>query len=133
MNEVENPIVNTTVDKDTWSKVLESTKQTIEFLPGAYYDFDGVNYLSPVIDGYMTAPVAVYNGKPIEAKTMVFADISEALSTLISNGDRIIMYMLIYIPSHPVYSGIDEETYMLRQLDTPTIREGAWKMRFASV
>lgn len=126
---------NTTVNKADWLKTLdtESGKRVLESLPGSMYDLKGVEYLEPVIEGYMTQPVAVYNSKPIEARTLTFTNISEVLDNMLVNGERIIMYMLIWIPSMPIYDEISKETFELVKLDKPAIRYGAWKMRYGKL
>lgn len=122
-----------TVDKETWTNRLREGKQPFEFMPNAAYDFNGVDFLSPIIESYMTAPVSVYKGKHLEARTVVFDDIQATLDTFASNNERIVMYMLIWVPSMPIYSELDEETFTLKPLDTPRIKQGSWKMRFAKV
>jgi hypothetical protein len=133
MNEVEETTKYTTVDKDTWAKMIEASRKDFEYLPGAYYDMHGVDYLAPVIDAYMTAPVAIYNGKPIEARSVIIKDIGEALETMMNNGERIVMYMLMYIPGQPVYSKIDDATFTEVKLDKPHVNSGSWKMRFGKI
>ena len=133
MNEIEETTKYTTVSKDQWLKMIAEARKTIEFMPGAYYDLHGVDYLAPVIDGYMTAPVTVYNGKPIEARSVIIDDIGDALKMMMDNGDRIVMYMLIFMPSMPVYTKLDEETFTNIPLDKPHVTTGKWKMRFGQL
>ena len=131
MNEIEETTKYTTVDKDTWAMMIAEARKTIEFITGAYYDLHGVDYLAPLVDGYMTGPVAVYNGKPIEARSVMIDDIGDALELMMNNGDRIIMYMLIFMPSMPVYSKLDDATFTNIPLDKPYVTTGKWKLRYA--
>lgn len=133
MNEVENITQDFTLSKDDWVKMIEKSRQIIEFMPHAYYDMYGVEFLTPVIEGYMPGPVTIYKGKPVEARTIVFDNIKEALDKMMNNGERILMYMLIYQPAVPIYSKIDEATYTNIPLDEPIMGKSSWKMRFGKI
>lgn len=129
-------IEDTVVDKDTWLTMIDSdqSKQNLAAgLPEAFYDKRGVEYLAPLVDSYMTAPVAVYDGKPVEARTVVFDDINETLETMMNDGQRIIMYQLIYIPSMPIYDKMNADTFNMEPAEKVTMRPASWKMRFAKV
>lgn len=117
---------NDVVDKNTWSTFITEFDQMLNGF-GQRIDIEGVNYLSPIIDGYMLSPVALMNNKAVEAKTVVFSDIKNALDIMIQSDMKIIMYMLIWAPSMPVYQSLNGET------DVPFIRHGAWRMLFAPV
>lgn len=133
MNEIELEPKDFTVDKETWAKQLREGNQPFEFMPNAAYDWNGVDFLSPIIESYMTAPVTVYKGKAIQAKTVMFDDIQDTLDAFMNHGERIILYMLIWSPSMPIYSELDEETFTLKPLSMPRVKQGYWKMRFAKI
>lgn len=133
MNEIDLTPEDFTIDKETWTNKLREGNQPFEFMPNAAYDFNGVDFLAPIIESYMISPVTVYKGKPLVAMTVQFTDIQATLDTFMNNGERIVMYMLIWVPSMPVYSELDEETFTLKPLVTPRIKQGSWKMRFARI
>ena len=118
--------------KEEWLNMFNTdiAKNVLSSIPGANFDLRGVEYLSPVIDGYMVGPVGVYDGNIVEAKTVVFSDIQEALTEMVTNGDRIVMYMLIHIPGSVQYDKLNEDTFELEPLPEPVIRGPHWKMRF---
>lgn len=133
MNEVENTVDDFTLGKDQWVTMIEESRKTFEFMPHAYYDMYGVDFLAPVIEGYMPGPVTIYKGKPVEARSVVFDNIKDTLDTMMNNGERILMYMLIYQPATPIYSTLDETTFTNIPLDEPIMRKSSWKMRFGKI
>lgn len=123
-----------TVSKDEWIKVIKDNQinNISDLGRERYNDFEGVDYLSPIIEGYMTSPVAVHNGKHIEAKTRKFDDISDALNYCINLNARIIIYTLLFFPGRPVYATIDENTFIPVPLDKPYVSSSYWLIRYAT-
>lgn len=126
MSAVENAFEDSTVGKSIWEEAVSKRTDM-----GGYIDIAGANYLSPVIDAYMTSPVGFYNSKPIAAQTLAFNDINELRNQLMADGTRIVMYMLIYIPSQPVYSEVDINTGETIYFDKPKMSPGGYKLRYA--
>ena len=134
MNEKEKTVVSTTVSKDEWLATIKDIPISgIPDIESAFYDFQGVDYLDPIIEGYMTSPVALYDANCIAARTSKFTDISEVMSYMLNNGNRIIMYMLVFYPGKPIYSTMDATTFTPIPLDKPNVSSGHWIMRYATL
>lgn len=132
MIEVENmgTDADTVVDYDSW---LAHMKDTTDASHDIYcHDFDGVKYLAPITAGYLTAPVGIYKGKPVQAFTVMFSDIEEARSLLAAKGN-ILVYMLLFHTSRPVYQTVNMET-LLPVAVTPYISQSTgWKLRYVQL
>ena len=129
-------IKDTTIPFEEWetyvTKMNESLSNILQApLSDMRIDLSGVNYLQSVITAYMTSPVGVYNGHPLEAKTRRVDDLYEARNELASLGVPIILYQLIWHPSVPQYVGMDLDTFAPIALEKPGIIGGWWKLRFA--
>ena len=59
----------------------------------------------------MKGPVAVYYTVPIEAKTRLIKNPLEFIEYCKSTTNEIFLYDLIFIPSMPVYTKLDPETF----------------------
>lgn len=121
-----------TVDKETWFHAVKQ-KEPASSRHGSFYDFEGVNYLQPIIESYMLSPVAIYDSKPITAHRSRVINISDFLEVLKENNERIVLHELIYCPSFPIYSELDVNTFDLKLLDKPKVNEGYWMIRFFNI
>jgi hypothetical protein len=91
-------------------------------------------YLEPVLTGYMTAPVGVHYGKPMEARTITTEDLVEfrqQCASWIAEGKLVFLYMAIWYPSQHVFYKADPATYEPVECDPPVFIEGKWKIRYA--
>jgi hypothetical protein len=120
---------DTTVDKDEWSRFRE-THKNMQRSPELYtnkefHDDGGVEYLSPVIERYMTYPTALYKGNLVEALTLKLQNIKDVRNRFISEGKKIILHSLVYHSSTPVYV-VDPSI-------DPGIVPGYWRIRYAEI
>lgn len=117
-------VEDTTVDKGEWLKITTCNGTT-----SSPCDLGGVDYLSDVIECYMTGPVGIHNGKAITAQVMTFPDIKEARRSILEDGFVIALYSLIYQPGKPVYQKRGQQVLA----SSPTISPGHWRLRYAKV
>lgn len=125
-------IKDTTVDYNTWLEQMKQIKS--EHNP---IDFDGVSWIKDTfdIDRYMTGPVGLYKGKPIEARTSAisdFRDLYVELNTIKKNQQKFILYTLSFLASYPMYYEFDEDWNNIR-LAVPKIGPTGWKLRYAVI
>jgi len=111
---------------DEWKTAISHSPM---FSAIAYnFDFDAIRWLSENIDvsGYMGAPIAVLENKPIQAQVKVIKA-ADGLKTFVDHykdsGKRIYLYMALYYPEKIDYL-----------LDNPKANEsGAWRIRYAVI
>lgn len=84
-------------------------------------DQKGIEYLSksPGMKGFMTGPVAVFEGKTLTAVTRKVLDISEFRDYIADKS--IFLYNVIFYPNFPVYEEIDQSTFIPTYIDKPYI------------
>lgn len=84
-------------------------------------DQKGIEYLSksPGMKGFMTGPVAVFEGKTLTAVTRKVLDISEFRDYIADKS--IFLYNVIFYPNFPVYAEIDQSTFIPTYIDKPYI------------
>lgn len=126
-------ITDTTVGLFEWARVMsETTIPAAEF--HAWVPVHAGEYLQPVLTGFMTSPVAIYNSQPLEARTVVVKDIREfreEIASWIAEGKKVFLYMPIWYPSQYVFKKLDSITFDPIDCDPPEWIEGRWKIRFA--
>lgn len=126
-------ITDTTVGLFDWAKVMaETTIPAAEF--HAWVPVHAGEYLEPVLTGFMTGPVGVYNGRSLEARTVVVNDIvsfREKVAKWMTEGKKVFLYMPIWYPSQHVFKKLDPVTFDPVECDPPEWIEGRWKIRFA--
>ncbi len=125
---------NTTVTFEEWKHSIAAIKldghqlQTIRQ--------DAAWYLIPVLAGFMTAPVGMFNNQTIVAKSVKVDDIVEfraELAEMVAAGKQILLYMPIWVPANVVFDKIDPATFNVIHCDPPEKTEAYWKIRFAEV
>jgi len=111
---------------DEWKTAVEAPASISGI--AEYFNFDGMRWLSENMDvaGYMGAPIAVLENKPIQAQVKVIKD-TDGLKTFVDHykdsGKRIYLYMTLYFPAQIDYRS-----------DNPKANEsGAWRIRYAVI
>ena len=93
-------------------------------------DVDGEFYLSDVLTGYMTHPVALYNGKTITAVHKLVPDIIEFKKKIASSADKYFLYDLKFESVFPRYTSLDEKTWMVERHDPIVNTSRGWFIRY---
>ena len=126
-------ITDTTVGLFDWAKIMADDKSPAVYAH-AWIPIHAGEYLEPVLTGFMTGPVGVYNSKPLEAKTYAVADITkfrEELAAWMVEGKKVFLYMPIWYPGQYVFKKLNPLTFDPVDCDPPEWIEGQWKMRLA--
>lgn len=93
-------------------------------------DVDGESYLSDVLTGYMTHPVALYNGKTITAVHKLVPDIIEFKKKIASSADKYFLYDLKFESVFPRYTSLDEKTWTVERHDPIVNQSRGWFIRY---
>lgn len=120
----------------SWREVMRGKDST--FKPGINFtdstrlarDVDGEFYLSDVLSGYMTHPVALYQGKTITAQHKLVPDIIEFKKKIAESNDMYFLYDLQFESVFPRYSSIDEKTWMVEPCDPIVNKSRGWFVRY---
>ena len=126
-------ITDTTVGLYEWAKVMSDDKCPATYAH-AWIPIHAGEYLEPVLTGFMTGPVGIYNSKPLEAKTVAITDITafrEEVAKWMAEGKKVFLYMPIWYPGQHVFKKLNPETFEPVDCDPPEWIEGQWKIRFA--
>jgi len=126
-----------TFDQDYWNEIInqelskyfkefdEISKYNMGFIPEGVVD-----YLTPVFEGYMIGPTAVYKNQTLTAKSRMVEEIKEFKDHISELDKPAFLYMVTYVPSHPVFETVDDKFKPVK-LDHPEIKGGYWTMRYA--
>lgn len=120
----------------SWREVMRDKDST--FKPGITFtdstrlerDIEGEFYLSDVLTGYMTHPVALYNGKTITAQHKLVPDIIQFKKKIAESPDLYFLYDLQFEPVFPIYSSLDEKTWMVEPCDPIVNKSRGWFVRY---
>lgn len=102
-----------------------------------YYiiDLDGIHFLKNRVKGFMTSPVAVYDGKAIQAQTIRIED-SDGFQEFLDLAARkdVFLYQLMFHAKRPVYHETDPTTFETTPLNVPRISDkNIWVIRFGLI
>ena len=139
MNDIMNDIIEEEVSQETygivdtfdeWDRIVCDIQNSHVYLP-AIIDRGGMVYLSksPRFKGFMTGPVAVFEGTTLAAATRKVLDISEFRDLIADKS--IFLYTVLFRPNFPVYT----ENGNLHKLDKPYISSEppCWIIRYAEL
>lgn len=120
----------------TYEEYKEARKDFDEHVFGSYRDFPGIDFLRRKfnLEHFMSGPVAVYEGNPLQAHTRIFKDFEEAIKGIeefIEQEKQIFIWDLVYYPSYPQYSVYNIDTFEVEMFDLPVLTEARWKLRLA--
>jgi len=121
---------NTTVPLEVW---IDTIPKAFTSYSNAVLDFDGEQYLRHFITAYMTAPVAVHDGKAIAARSVMTDDLSTIRQLFAEYEVPVILYMVTWRPSWVEYFTVDPTTFDKVAHDKPIVHPGIWVVRFALV
>lgn len=93
-------------------------------------DVDGEFYLSDVLAGYMTHPVALYHGKTITAYRKIIPDIIEFKKKIAESTDKYFLYDLQFESVFPRYTSMDDKTWLVESHDPVVNTSRGWFIRF---
>ena len=124
---------NTTVPLEVWIDTIPKVFTTYAPWGSTILDFEGEQYLRPFITEYMTAPVAVYDGQAIAARSMMTEDLSTVRLLFAELETPVILYMVTWRPSWVEYFTVDSTTFDKVAHDKPIVHPGIWVVRFALV
>ena len=124
---------DTTLTWEEWLERVDDMNTKSAMNDHSYIDVPSAKYLEPVIAGFMGAPVAIYQDKPVCAKTARVNDISEFRTYVANLGKPVILYQTIWCPAWPAFVTMNPMTFEPEAMDPPMITESFWKMRFAIV
>lgn len=100
-------------------------------------DWAGLHWLNKRIkfEGFMTGPVGVFYGIPVEARTRALTNPIEFVDYCNSTTNQIFLYDLTYITNGPQYFAVDEKTFEPIILDVPRISTefGKWRVRYGEL
>jgi len=113
---------------DEWKTAMEPSAFISDISGYRHFNFDAIRWLSENMDvsGYMGAPIAVLENKPIQAQVKIIRD-TDGLKTFVDHykdsGKRIYLYMAWYYLAQIDYRS-----------DNPKANEsGAWRIRYAEI
>lgn len=93
-------------------------------------DVDGEFYLSDALTGYMTHPVALYQGKTITAQHKLVPDIIEFKKKIADSSDKYFLYDLQFESVFPRYTSVDDKTWMVERHDPIVNTSRGWFVRY---
>lgn len=93
-------------------------------------DVDGEYYLSDVLTGYMTHPVALYNGKTITAQHKLVPDIIQFKKKIAESSDLYFLYDLKFESVFPRYTSVCENTWEVNTHDPIVNTSRGWFIRY---
>ena len=118
---------------DEWRDKVFDIQNSHLYLP-AIIDQKGVEYLSNSsgMKGFMTGPVAMFEGKTLAAVTRKVLDISEFRDYIADKS--IFLYTVMFYPNFPVYAEVDS-SYVISDLDNPYISSEPqhWIVRYSEL
>jgi hypothetical protein len=121
------------VDFETYIKdiVPHQIKSTIVH-PYDFIDVPGIKFLKHIFAGFMSGPVAVYQGKPIEAKTRQVSTLDEIKHLALTS--NLFLYHLKFCPNHPVYTTVNEQSFQpIPLLTEQIVQKSYWVVRYAEI
>jgi hypothetical protein len=124
---------DTTLTWEQWLERVEDMNTKSTMADRSYIDIPSAKYLEPVVAGFMGAPVAVYQGQPVMARTRKVDDISEFRTYIATLGKPVILYQTIWCSAWPAFVAMNPDTFEPVAMDPPMITESFWKIRFAIV
>ena len=131
-------------DYATWRNYKESgaikdqqkIQDTLSINP-SHTDWAGLNWLSQKVkfEGFMQAPVGVFFGLPVAARTRVIDNPKDFAEYCNSTPNQIFLYDLIFTPNMPQYGVMDPESYEITSHDVPKVSTefGKWKVRYGEL
>lgn len=103
----------------------------------AMMDINSADFLRNCFTGYMTAPVAMFKGLPLAAKSIKvegtidsIIEVKKFFEGLQTNTD-IFLYQITFFPSFVTYKQVDMQTFETITLDPPVMSTPYWKIRYA--
>jgi hypothetical protein len=129
-----------TIDFNEWYNLKE--KNESEFpsqdpLLAGVVDWDGLMWLNQQIKfaGFMSGPVAVFHGAPVQAQTRILKNNpKEFVNYCKSTENHIFLYDMIFLPSRPEYYTLDPKTFKQVWNDEPVVTPmGKWKVRYGEL
>jgi hypothetical protein len=78
----------------------------------------------------MVGPTAVFKNQTLTAKSRMVEDIKEFKDYVSELDKPVFLYMVTYIPSHPVFKALDNDLKPV-ELDRPEIKGGYWTIRYS--
>jgi hypothetical protein len=124
---------------DKVSKAIKEKQQVRDTLDinFSYTDWAGLDWLSQKVkfEGFMQAPVGVFFGLPVAARTRVIDNPKDFAEYCNSTPNQIFLYDLIFTPNMPQYGVMDPESYEITSHDVPKVSTefGKWKVRYGEL
>lgn len=130
-----------TIDFNEWYNLKKENKNesgltSLDSLFAGVVDWDGLIWLNQQIKfaGFMSGPLAVFHGVPVEAKTRVMDNPIEVVNYCKNTKNHIFLYDFIFLPSKPEYYTLNQDTFEQIWKDVPSVVPvGRWKIRFGEV
>ena len=96
------------------------------------HDLDGLQWLNHNIkfDGFMFAPIGVWYGKCVEAKTQQYTSLTEFVEYCKNTDNKIFLYNLTHYPNTLIYRDKDRNLLPAPEL---TADFGFWKVRYGEI
>ena len=133
MDNTQEIIDDTTLTFDQWLENVEKMQKLLPSENNTFLDVPSVKYLEPVVAGFLSMPVGVYQGQVLTCRTIKSTDISEFRTYVANLGKPVILYQALWCPSWPLFLVANPETFEPVVMDPPMISDPYWKMRFAVV
>lgn len=135
---IESPTETTVVDYEKFKEIKLASPIPDDPLYLGYRVYDGMKLLKNKfnLQHFMSCPVDLYKGKPIQAMTAKgseFKGILERFQKEIEDGNEIFLYDLMYTCPHPTFHVMDGKSFSLVELDFPIMTEGFWKVRYGTL
>lgn len=104
-----------------------------------FLDVATAHFLKDSFSGFMTAPVAMFKGVPLEAKSRAIVctinrllEAKEYLENL-KKKDEIFLYEIVFVPSVVTYTEVNPNTFERFTLDPPMLTEAFWRISYATL
>jgi hypothetical protein len=114
---------DTTIDFNEWISLPDNCTDASKWL---YHTF--------IIDGFMSGPVSLYKGKPLEAKTVKIYDLKDLyieMNTFKYNEQKFFLYKFEFKNSVDEYYSLKPDTFEPIKCAVPNLTPPYWLMRYA--
>ena len=131
--------MDTTVEFNEWLDYAKNLDTTPWNNIKEQFDVDTAIFLKDAFTGFMTAPVAMFKGVPLESKSRVFDGTVDGLLGAkafledLNTKNELFLYQVIFHPATITYRTVDPETCEPVFLDPPKMSNAAWKIRYAAL
>lgn len=130
---------HTVIGFDDWLEWAENRTLVQKYGANSLYDLPTARFLKDSFSGFMTAPVALFKGVPLEAKSRAIIGTIEKLLEAkeyienLKKNDDVFLYKVVFVPATVTYITSDPDTFAPIKLDPPIMSEAFWRISYATL